>query len=69
MYEKNYQALADAIVMRAVKDYRRTNELEVRKSIKRFFLSDWFSDLTDTDGRNIVKRLERERLTKRKRKR
>lgn len=69
MYEKNYQALADAIVMRAVKDYRRTNELEVRKSIKRFFLSDWFSDLTDTDGRRIFKRLEQERLEKRKRKR
>ncbi len=69
MYEKNYQALADAIVMQAVKDYRRTNELEVRKSIKRFFLSDWFSDLTDTDGRRIFKRLERERLEKRKQKR
>ena len=69
MYEKNYQLLADAIVMRAVKDYRRINASEVRKAIKQFFLSDWFFDLTDTDGRKFIKRLERERLTQRKRKR
>ena len=67
MYEKNYEKLANAIVIQAAKDYRRANSQAVRNEIKRFFFSDWFCDLTNTDGRKIFVRLEQERYKNEKR--
>ena len=67
MYEKNYERLANAIVIQAAKDYRSANSQAVRNEIKRFFFSDWFRDLTNTDGRQIFVRLEQERYRNGKR--
>ncbi len=67
MYEKNYELLADAIVIQAAKDYRRAKSLSDRNEIKRFFLSDWFKFMTDADGRKLLRKLDRERTDKKKR--
>lgn len=67
MYEKNYEFLSEAIVIQAVKDYRRANSQSVRNEVKRFFLSDWFYDLTGANGRMLFERLEQERRKKPKR--
>ncbi len=59
-----YTELANAIIIQAVKDYRRTSSPQMRREIKRFFLSDWFMVLSDADGKRILKRLEQERGVK-----
>lgn len=60
MHDKNYEELANAIIIQAVKDYRRTQSPQVRNEIKRFFKSQWFSMLTNVDGDMLIKKLERE---------
>ena len=60
MHDKNYEDLANAIIIQAVKDYRRTQSPQVRNEIKRFFKSQWFSILTNVDGDMLIKKLERE---------
>lgn len=65
-----YQALANAIVIQAAKDYKsalRTlrNHPESRAarsealSLERFFRSGWYSMLTDIDGEYLIKRLRK----------
>ena len=53
MYE-NFELLANAIILQAVKDYRHTYSLQQRTEIKRFFRSDWFKVLTRVDGEMII---------------
>lgn len=60
MYE-NFELLANAIILQAVKDYRHTYSPQQRTEIKRFFRSDWFKVLTRVDGEMIIKRLDQER--------
>ena len=60
MHDKNYEDLANAIIIQAVKDYRGTQSPQVRNEIKRFFKSQWFSMLTNVDGDMLIKKLERE---------
>ena len=60
MHDKNYEDLANAIIIQAVKDYRGTQSPQVRNEIKRFFKSQWFSMLTNVDGDMFIKKLERE---------
>ncbi len=62
---ENYEKLAEAIIMQAVKDYRDSSCHQTRNAIKRFFLSDWFMVLTDLDGEKLIKRLEQERMMNR----
>ena len=66
MYEnqENYEKLANAIIVQAVSDFRKSGCYQTRNSIKRFFRSDWFKVLTDLDGEMLIKRLEQERLVK-----
>lgn len=59
-----YTELANAIIIQAVKDYRRASSPQMRREIKRFFLSDWFMVLSNVDGKRILKRLEQERGVK-----
>lgn len=56
-----YTALANAIIEQAVDDYRRSKHYQEKTVIKKFFLSEWFSVLTDLDGKMILIRLEEER--------
>lgn len=62
--DENYEKLAVAIVKQAVIDYRKSKDEETRKSIERFFRSEWFYTLTDVDGEILIKKLHNERKVK-----
>lgn len=65
MEYNGYTALANAIIEQAVKDYRKNSTSKQGKyAIKRFFLSEWFSALTEIDGKMLVSRLEKEQAEK-----
>lgn len=66
-----YRALANAIVVQAVKDYRNTMKALKRrprskpakkrlKKIEEFFASEWCRKLTDVKGEYLINRLRRE---------
>lgn len=67
----NYESLANAIILQAVRDYRmalkslkatprnRTAQAE-KKEIERFFRSQWFSVLTSVDGEMLIRSLKEE---------
>ena len=71
MYEENYQALANAVIVQAAKDFRaaykrlrrfpqdKAAEAEVR-DCTRFFCSDYFSGLTTLDGPAILRKMIKE---------
>ena len=61
-FYENYQKLAEAIILQAVRDYKRCRSDRGRKDIEKFFVSQWFTALTVLDGETIVKRLNRERM-------
>lgn len=66
-----YQNLANAIILQAVKDYRKAlkalrinphaeRSRIVADSAERFFLSDWFCILTEVDGKALMLALQKE---------
>lgn len=66
-----YQDLANAIILRAVKDYRealrklkkRPNygpAQDIKNEVERFFRSDWYRELTSVDGNVLIKKLQAE---------
>lgn len=66
-----YEGFANAIILQAVKDYRdackklakgRINHSAeaTRNECRRFFLSDWFTALTDVDGAMLLRKLDEE---------
>ncbi len=68
---EGYQRLVNAIILQAVKDYRRAlrriqrNPLDGapkrrKREIERFFRSQWFKDICDLDGETIMKSLQEE---------
>lgn len=68
---ENYEKLANAIILQAVKDYRaakkklkkqpRNKDAEIMiNDTERFFRSDWFTALTDVDGALILRKLQEE---------
>lgn len=59
-----YEDLANAIIIQAVKDIRNGNCYARRA--KMFLRSEWCRDLSKVDGRMIIKRLEDEKLRKRR---
>jgi hypothetical protein len=71
MYENNYEALANAIIVQAVKDFRPAYRRLKRhpndklaqdtvREITQFFCSDYFCALTDLDGPALLNRIIRE---------
>ena len=68
---KAYENLANAIIEQAVRDFREA-KLRLQKNardaeadktyreIKRFFRSEWFSQLTTLDGELLLEKLEEE---------
>ena len=65
----NYENLANAIILQAVRDYRvalkclkvnprNKTALADRDEIERFFRSDWFSVLTSVDGEMLIRSLQ-----------
>ena len=66
-----WRDLADAIILKAVDDYRLTSKqikekpedpmLQRQKvEIEKFFLSAWFGVLTDLNGKDLLHRLQAE---------
>ena len=71
MYEDNYQALANAIILQAVKDFRPAYRRLKRhpndklaqdtvREITQFFCSQCFQALTSIDGPALLNRIMRE---------
>lgn len=69
--DKNYEELANAVVLMTVKDYRaalkalQKNPKNIsankdKSDCERFFMSDWFSVLTSVDGEMLMHRLQQE---------
>lgn len=67
----NYENLANAIILQAVKDYRvalkslKANPrsraaLSDKNEIERFFRSEWFATLTSVDGEMLIRSLQME---------
>ena len=68
---KDYERLANAIIRQAVKDWkaavrtlkrlpRSDKAKQVREDCESFFLSDWFTALTDVDGAVVLQKLKEE---------
>ena len=68
MREEPYKDLAEAIVVRAVKDYRGALAVlkrdpyswkawNIKKDAEKFFRSDWIMALTDLDGELLMKKI------------
>lgn len=68
---KSYQALANAIIEYAVKDYKRALKSQKRNpqkdefrteiaSLERFFHSDWFQLLSSLEGDILINRIRQE---------
>lgn len=66
-----YQALANAIIEQAVKDYRDAIRrlkrypdskaaMETTMEVERFLHSDWYAALTDIDSDYLIDRLRKE---------
>ena len=71
MMEHNYTVLAEAIIMQAVKDYRKAlcaiqlnkNNRSARASkthLEKFFQSEWFRTLTNVNGTVLISKLKEE---------
>ena len=65
-----HEELANAIILRAVEDYRdlwfRDESDNTKRSIIKFFHSRWFSILTKIDPKWLIEKLEEEAYAKRK---
>ena len=58
--QKNYEQLAQAIIMQAISDYKHSKNAGMKKSVENFFRSDWFMTLTNVNGETIIKKLRKE---------
>lgn len=66
-----YENFANAIILQAVKDYRRALKLLSKNphnrsamaavnEMERFFRSDWYETLTSVDGEMLIRKLREE---------
>lgn len=64
MYDRNYEELANAIIMQAVNDYRaswkKRNGAIERRQIQNFFNSRLFVNITDIAPGYLIRKLEDE---------
>lgn len=56
-----YENLANAIILKAVKDYRQSKSERTMEEIERFFRSVWFQVLTKIDGEQLIRDLRKEK--------
>ncbi len=56
-----YEKLANAIILRAVDDYRITDDERELKEIERFFRSGWFGVLSKVDPEYLIRQLRKEK--------
>lgn len=73
MTDKNYEDLANAIVLRAVEDYRDSRKklkkdlgnekaIPMMLDVLRFLRSSWCKCLTELDGELIIKQIQEEKI-------
>lgn len=58
-----YELLAEAVILQAVKDYRKALKYDERgrkREIEGFFRSEYFRILTDVDGEMLIQKLRTE---------
>lgn len=58
-----YKALANAVIIQAVKDYRKALKYDhrgIKRECCRFFRSDWFKTLTAVDGEMLISKIKSE---------
>lgn len=58
-----YEKLAEAIILQAVKDYRKSlkhDERGRKREIERFFRSEYFTVLTNISGEMLIRKLRAE---------
>lgn len=58
-----YELLAEAVILQAVKDYRKALKYDERgrkREIEKFFGSEYFRILTDVDGEMLIQKLRAE---------
>lgn len=64
MYRENYEELATAIIVQAVKDYRaswkKKNGAAERRQIEHFFNSRLFANITDVNPSYLIRKLKEE---------
>ncbi len=61
MDNEGYSRLCNAIIVQAVKEYmgaKKRNNKNRLAEIKRFFLSEWYSVLTELDGAKMLEMLD-----------
>ena len=56
-----YQALANAIIEQAVRDYRMTDDTDELAELEKFFRSQWYGVLTSLDPELLISRLRKEK--------
>ena len=56
-----YQALANAIIEQAVKDYRMTDDPDDQAELEKFFRSEWYGVLTSLDAELFISQLRKEK--------
>lgn len=68
-----YEQLANAIILRAVEDYRKAlwkldrfeddiKALSTVREVERFFRSKWFSILSSVDAERLLNKIKEERI-------
>jgi hypothetical protein len=59
---ENWHALANAIVLQAVDDYRLSEDPRDLKMLEQFFKSPWFAALTSLDPEYLITELRKEKM-------
>jgi hypothetical protein len=61
MDNEGYSRLCNAIIVQAVKEYmsaKKKNNASRLAELKRFFMSEWYSTLTELDGAKMIEMLD-----------
>ena len=61
--DESYRLLVNAIIIQAVKDYRKALKYDARgrkREIEKFFRSEWFTVLTNISGEMLIRKLRAE---------
>ena len=59
--ERGYEALANAVIVQAVQDYKlalkKNSDIDIKR-LERFLRSEWFQVLTDLDGTYLIRKIK-----------
>ena len=59
--ERGYEALANAVIVQAVQDYKlalkKNSDIDIKR-LERLLRSEWFQVLTDLDGTYLIRKIK-----------